>query len=95
MRALQQILAFDRPELRKLLESRDTGVILSICECLHNVLEGIVPIKINKLRRSELESKVLTSKTTANSVRRKVLLTEGGLSLLNLIVGPCHKYLTP
>ncbi len=72
MRTLQQILAFNRPELRKFLKTCDTGFILFICECLHNILEGVVPININKLRRFEPESKVLTSQTTTNSVRRKV-----------------------
>ena len=81
MRTLQQIQAFNGTELRKFLKICDTGFVLFICECLHKILESVVPININKMRRFELGSKVLTNKTTANSVRRKVFFTESGLSL--------------
>ena len=81
MRILQQIVAFNRPQLRNFEKICDTGSILCICECLHNILDGIVPMNINNFRRFELESKVLINETTANSVRRKVLRTESGLSL--------------
>ncbi len=87
-------LDFKRQDLKKFIKTCDSRFIFFLCECLFNILEGVVPISVKKLKRFEIELKVLTNKTTTSSVRRRILSTESGLSLLNVILEPCFHYLT-
>ena len=77
----------------QLLKSARPEVINAVCDCIHNVLIGTVPISDQKKRKLESKKnilrKIIARKTKA--VQRKRLLTQKGsglLPLLPLILGP-------
>ena len=46
---LKQMVHLQPKELRKYLRSCDSDAILVFCECLHNVLQGHVRVKVRDL----------------------------------------------
>lgn len=82
----------------RLLRAARPELVNAVCDCIHNILIGAVPISDQKRRRLESKKnilrKIVSRKTKA--VQRKRLLTQKGsglLSLLPLILAPALQLL--
>lgn len=87
---LLEFLATAPPKERKIiLKNADKQLVHSICECVHNILRGNIPLtpaektKLKK-RRTTLR-KLVTKKSLAH---KKKILVQGGGSLVPLILTP-------
>ena len=88
-----QILAKCKPKVRKvLIEHGPSDLVLSICECCHNVLKGTVPL--TKRQKQHLSRYKKHLRDLANQkvsrVKKQRLLTQqkGGGNLLAALLPP-------
>ena len=76
------ILAKAKPAHRKaILNTADNELILCLCECVLNILNGNVPIKpqeIQKLSKFKTHLRKLAAEKTSKNDRRKILVQKGG-----------------
>jgi len=87
------VLARAKPCQRKaILHTADYDLIVCLCECALNILNGNVPLKSHdreKLEKYKTHLRELASEKTSNSKRRKILVQKGGFvpALLAPILG--------
>ena len=78
---------------REILESVNPEVVNAVCDCIHNVLQGNIPISNlskEKLQKKKTILRKLTKRGTTAKDRRKILTQKGSglFPLLPLILGP-------
>ena len=78
------------PELRKYLRGAKDYVFMVLCECLYNVVQGNVDVKIKNIEKYENVCKLILKKNTSVEKRR----TKTGFELLKLIVKFCYIHLS-
>jgi len=87
------VLARAKPvQRRAILQTADKDLILCLCECALNVLNGNVPLKtheVDKLDKYKGQFRKLAAQKTPNAKRRKLLVQKGGFlpALLMPILG--------
>lgn len=64
-----------------------------LSECVHNILEGNVPMKVSKLQKYKQLMKILKNSRLSQNKRRSCLTTREGVQLVNLIGPACVRYL--
>lgn len=78
-----------KPKYRTaLLKSCDTEEINLICECIHNVLQGKIPIE-DKLKKKLKKHKSILRKLArkgTNKLRKNIIIQKGG-AFLPIILG--------
>lgn len=83
-----QALHILKPKYQKvLLKSCTEEEINCICECIHNILQGKIPLEEkekNKLKKYKNLLRQLVRKTT-NKIRKKIIIQKGG-SFLPIIL---------
>lgn len=86
-----QVLAKCKPKIRNvIIEHGPPGVILSICECSHNVLKGAVPLSPahkRRLSRYKHHLRALANKNVSR-IKKKKLLNQKGGNLLTALLPP-------
>lgn len=78
-----------KPKYQKaLLKSCDEEEINCICECIHNVLQGKVPIEDRNKKKLQKYKKILRNlvRKGKNKIRKNILIQKGG-AFLPLILG--------
>lgn len=78
-----------KPKYRKaLLKSCDEEEINCICECIHNILQGKVPIEDRHKKQLQKYKKILRNlvRKGKNKIRKNILIQKGG-EFLPLILG--------
>lgn len=78
-----------KPKYRKaLLKSCDEKEIKCICECIHNVLQGKVPIEEKHKKKLKKYKSVLRKlvRKGVNKVRKNIIIQKGG-AFLPIILG--------
>ena len=83
-------------EKKQLLRSAPSGVVNAICDCIHNVLKGNVPL--SQHHKSKLKSKKailrkLTNRKNKTPTRKKLLIQHGS-GFLSSILGPVIKVIS-
>ena len=91
---LRLLLQLSNAKRKKLLHKCKPAFIRFLCECVVNVLNGNVPIRMHDILPYEKEMRLLSKKTLRNQVRRKTFKSLRGLKLLKAIGEPCCSYLT-
>ena len=85
------VLAKAKPSQRKaILQTADKDLILCLCECILNVLNGNVPLKPDiqeKLGKYKAQLRILASKETPAKYRKDILVQKGG-AFLPLLLAP-------
>lgn len=81
-----------RAQRKALLETADPSLILCLCECISNVLNGNVPLKpneLNKLKRYQAILRKLSTQNIPTKQRKELLVQKGGFipALLTPILG--------
>jgi hypothetical protein len=94
-----QILAKCKPKVRKvLIEHGPSDLVLSICECCHNVLKGTVPLTKREkqhLSRYKKHLRGLVNKKISRVKKRRLLAQQkGGGNLLTALLPPVLSVLT-
>lgn len=78
-----------KPKYQKaLLKSCDEEEINCICECIHNVLKGKVPLEEKEKKRLNKYKSILRKlvRKGANKVRKHIIIQKGG-AFLPIILG--------
>lgn len=82
-----------KSQKKKLLKSAHPELVNAICDCVHNVLLGNVPL--TKYRKDKLKSKKLVLRKLVDrknkTPSRKKLLLRHGSGFLSSILGPVIK----
>ena len=78
---------------REVLTKVRPEVVNAVCDCIHNVLQGNIPISSKskqKLQKKKAVLRKLTKRGTTAKERRMILTQKGGglFPLLPLILGP-------
>ena len=81
-------------QLRKYLRSCDSDVILVLCECLHNVLLGLVRVRMRDLENYRHIFEEVHKKTSSVDKRRALLLRKIGLKPTQLNFKFCFIHLS-
>ena len=82
-------------QLRRLIrKTSNREIITLICECLLNVVNGNVPVKIANIERIETAYKYLITPKTSVVKKRAIILSKEGFHLVRQILYYCYKYLT-
>ena len=94
-----QILVKCKPKVRKvLIEHGPSDLVLSICECCHNVLKGTVPLTKRQkqhLSRYKKHLRGLVNKKISRVKKRRLLAQQkGGGNLLTALLPPVLSVLT-
>ena len=71
----------------------DRSLLLFVLECLHNILNGVVAIDKNELKKFESSIRRLIDKNTSLEKRITHLYTKTGHLLILFISKPCLKTL--
>ena len=80
-------------EKKQFLKSARPEIVNTVCDCVHNVLQGKVPLSNqhkNKLKLKKHILRQLVDRKNKTSKRRK-LLTQHGSGFLSSILGPVIK----
>jgi hypothetical protein len=76
------VLAKAKPSQRKaILETADNELILCLCECILNIINGNIPLKaqeLSKLIKHKTNLRHLASLKTPTKRRREILVQKGG-----------------
>jgi hypothetical protein len=91
---LRKLQRMKTSEQKKYLKVCDKKLILTICECVKNLLKGCVPLsklQLSCLSRKKKTLRLLSLKGTSLIKRKKILQTGGFLSTL---LGPLISGLT-
>lgn len=87
---LLQTIQKVKPSIRKqILENADTSLITTILECIHNVINGNVPLKKsqrNKLMRYKNILRSLAKSKASIKHKKKIIVQSGGAFLPALLV---------
>ena len=81
-------------QLRKYLRICDSDVILVLCECLHNVLQGHVKVKVRDLEKHRHIFESVLKKKSSMDKRRAFFLAKTGFELIQLIIEFCFIHLS-
>lgn len=90
---LKETLQLSRKEQKKRIDFCSDDFIIFLCECVLNVLQGTVPIKVETIRKYQPEFEYILRNRKNISNIRKVFTTPKGLDIVRLIGEPCIKYL--
>ena len=82
-------------QLRRLLrKTSNREIITLIWECLLNVVNGNLPVKIANIERFETAYKFLITPKTSVIKKRAIILSKEGFCVVRQIICFCYKYLT-
>ena len=84
-----QVLIRCKPKLRKaILEHGPGHVLMSICECSHNVLKGVIPLTPSQKQRMSRYKKHLRTLADkkVSRVRKRRLLSQKGGNILTILI---------
>ena len=70
---LKQMLQLPTQEQKQYMDSKDNRFILFLCECVLNVMEGIVHVSGAQLEQYEQQLRELCKRNTSYVKRRKIL----------------------
>lgn len=87
---LKAIRCCSKSEKEQLLKAAKPEAVNAICDCVHNILRGNVPLTANE--KKSLQSKKSILRKLANrkvkATERKKILVQHGSGFLNSILGP-------
>lgn len=73
------ILKSSSPSQRKaILKTMSPDQLKCLCEICHNVLRGVLPVNVNKLRRYKKAMRDLASRSLSNKVKKSILIKQSG-----------------
>ena len=82
-------------QLRRLIrKTSNREIITLICECLLNVVNRNIPVKIAKIERFETAYKYLITPKTNVVKKSAIIMSKEGFHLVRQILYFCYKYLT-
>ena len=64
-----------------------------LCDCVMNVLSGVVPINEVELKKFEKSLRKLADRRVGKSERIKIFRSDSGIRLIKLIALPCIAFL--
>lgn len=80
-------------EKKQLLRTARPELVNAICDCVHNVLQGNVPISSRQKQKLKVKRNILRQLTNRKNKtpKRKRLLIQHGSGILSSILGPVIK----
>jgi len=87
---LKALHCCSKSEKEHLLKAAKPEAVNAICDCIHNVIRGNVPLTVNEKKKLQSKKSVLR-KLASGSVKapqRKKILVQHGSGFLNSILGP-------
>ena len=83
-----------RKDISRVRHDCDKEQIKFLCECALNIINGNIPINVNKLMPFEQQLKILCQPKTSDRRRRQILSFIKGYTQFKLISRPCTRYLS-
>lgn len=81
-------------DFKTFIKLADNGFILFLCECIHNVLNGYVPVKLTHFKKFKTEIQELLKPTTTLATKKKIIATKRGRNLIKIVSKPCIKHIS-
>ena len=87
---LKALHCCSKNEKEQLLKAAKPEAINTICDCIHNILQGNVPLSSNEKQKLNAKKTVLRrlANRKTKALQRKRLLVQHGNGFLNSVLGP-------
>lgn len=87
---LKALHCCSKSEKEQLLKAAKPEAVNAICDCIHNVLRGNVPLAANEKKKLQSKKTILRKLASSNvkAPGRKKILVQHGSGFLNSILGP-------
>lgn len=93
LHTLKLFTSLGNVERKRYLSCCSARFLQFLCECVHNILIGNVPINLKTISGFQHEMSHLRKKSLSGAVRRKIWSSKQGLRLVDIISDPICQHL--